>query len=105
MGSSSPANAKDAANRLTNSLERALAVLEALESAPGGLTNAELCRLMRMPSSTCSYITSRLERRGYLRREAETRRYRVGLKAVSLARSALRDLGFRSIAEPVLYRL
>lgn len=89
----------------TNSLDRALSLLEALETAPAGLTNADLCRLLQIPSSTCTYITSHLEKRGFVRRDVETRRYRIGLKTVALARCALRDLGFRSIAEPVLYRL
>ncbi len=89
----------------TNSLDRAMELLELLLRHPKGLTHAELCRTLRFPSSTCSYITGHLERRGYLRRQVESRRFCLGLKAVSLARGALLGLGFRSISEPVLYRL
>jgi len=89
----------------TNSLERALALLELLEQIPGGLRNAEISRRLKIPASTTSYILARLEQRGYLQRNAETRRYQIGLRTVALAHGALRDLGFRSIAEPVLYRL
>jgi DNA-binding IclR family transcriptional regulator len=53
----------------TNSLERALALLELLEQTPGGLTNAEISRHLGIPKSTCSYIMTRLERKGYLLRD------------------------------------
>lgn len=89
----------------TNSLERALELLELLEEIPGGLRNAEISRRLNIPTSTTSYIVSRLEQRGYLQRNPETRRYQIGLRVVALAHGALRELGFRAIAEPVLYRL
>jgi IclR family KDG regulon transcriptional repressor len=89
----------------TNSLERALLLLEILEQTPGGLRNAEISRQLKIATSTCSYITARLEQKGYLRRDEDTRRYQIGLKTVALAHGALRELGFRSMAEPVLYRL
>ena len=89
----------------TNSLERALAILEILERTPGGLRNGEICERMRIPKSTCSYILSRLEQRGYLLRDGNSGRYRIGLTPVALAHGALREIGVRSIAEPALYRL
>jgi len=90
---------------VTNSLERALALLELLEHTPGGLRNAEISRELKIPRSTCSYIARRLEQKGYLSREEDTLRYQIGLKTVALAHGALRELGFRTMAEPVLYRL
>ena len=89
----------------TNSLERALAILEALEQTPGGLRHAEISQRMRIPKSTCSYIMERLERRGYLLRDGLSGRYKIGLTPVALAHGALREIGVRSIAEPALYRL
>lgn len=97
--------AADVARVPTNSLDRAIEILDLLRGHPKGLTHADLCRALGLPSSTCSYITARLERRGYLRREPESRRFYLGLKMVSLARGALHGLGFRSIAEPVLYKV
>ena len=90
---------------MTNSLDRALALLELLEHTPGGLRNADISRELKIPRSTCSYIAARLEQKGYLSREKETLRYHIGLKTVALAHGALRELGFRTMAEPVLYRL
>jgi DNA-binding IclR family transcriptional regulator len=89
----------------TNSLERALLLLDIVEKSPGGLRNAEISRRMQIPRSSCAWILARLERHGYLMRDEDTSRYKIGLKTVALAHGALRDLGFRSGAEPVLYRV
>ena len=89
----------------TNSLERTLDLLELLEEIPDGLRNAEISRRLNVPTSTTSWNVTRLERRGYLERDPETRCVKLGLRVVALAHGALRELGFRAIAEPVLFRL
>ena len=45
------------------------------------------------------------EKEGYLVREKNTGKYRIGLKNLILGRTALREAGFRSVSEPTLYRL
>jgi len=102
---SQPNRLKNRPNPPTNSLERALAVLEALEQTPGGLRHAEISQRLRIPKSTCSYILARLEQRGYLSRDEESGRYQIGLTTVALAHGALREIGLRSIAEPALYKV
>lgn len=89
----------------SNSLERALVLLKAIEQVPGGLQNAEISRKLKIPKSSCSYILRRLEREGYLIRDEANGRYRIGLAMVALAHGALREIGIRSVAEPALYRL
>jgi IclR family transcriptional regulator, KDG regulon repressor len=89
----------------TNSLERALALLELIEKTPGGLRNTDISRSLHIPRSTCSWILARLERQGYLTRDGGASRYKMGLKTIALAHGALRELGFRSCSEPVLYRI
>jgi DNA-binding IclR family transcriptional regulator len=89
----------------TNSLERALALLQFVGQRPGGLTNAQLGRELHIPKSTCSYILSRLEREGYLTRDEDSGRYTIGLGTLALAHGALREVGFRTQAEPTLYKL
>jgi IclR family KDG regulon transcriptional repressor len=91
--------------RSTNSLERALAILEFIAHKSGGLTNAEIGAHFDVASSTTSYILSRLEREGYLRRDPSNGRYEMGLKIVALSHGALRDMGLRRTAEPILHRL
>jgi DNA-binding IclR family transcriptional regulator len=92
-------------DRYTNSLERALAILEFVAHKSGGVTNAEISTHFGVASSSTSYILVRLEREGYLRRDPENGRYEMGLKIVALSHGALRDMGLRRVAEPILYRL
>jgi DNA-binding IclR family transcriptional regulator len=89
----------------TNSLERALLLLDLVEKTPGGLRHAEISRQLQIPRSSCSWILPRLVRQGYLMQDDDTSRYKIGLKTIALARGALRELGFRAGAEPVLYKV
>jgi IclR family KDG regulon transcriptional repressor len=89
----------------TNSLERALVLLKLIEHTPGGLRNADISRQLDIPKSSCSYIVSRLEREGYLIKDAASNRYKIGLTPVALAHGALREVGIRTVAEPALYKL
>lgn len=89
----------------TNSLERALTLLDIVAREGDGLTNAEISRRMGMAPSSCSYILSRLEREAYVRRDKGTGRYQIGLRLVELAYGALRTIGHRPIVEPALHRL
>jgi DNA-binding IclR family transcriptional regulator len=89
----------------TSSLERALVLLRVIEQTPGGLRNADISRQLKIPKSTCSYIAARLERAGYLTRDAVSNRYKIGLTTVTLAHGALREVGIRTVAEPALYKL
>jgi DNA-binding IclR family transcriptional regulator len=80
-------------------------LLEIVGKAEGGLTNAEISRALDLATSSCSYVLGELERAGYITRDSETRRYQLGLKLVTLAEGALREIGYRRIAEPALHRL
>jgi len=86
-------------------VERALAMLEAVAQAADGLTNAEISRRLGIPKSSASYILRTLEAQGYVGRDGESGRYRVGLKILSLSRGALGGLDVRGVALPVMRRL
>ena len=88
----------------TNSLERALRLLETVAHRSDGYSHSELSRKLGIPSSSCSYVLARLTREHYLNRDAEGR-YTIGLKTLILSDAALRRLGLRPFAEPVLYQL
>ncbi len=79
-------------------VERAFAILEATAGQREGLTNAEISRRLSIPKSSASYILRTLERGGYLRRESESGRYRLGLKLLNLGRGVLSGYGLREIA-------
>jgi len=88
-----------------NSLERGLAMLYLIGQKPGGMTHAEIAKLLGIPKSTCSYILHKLVQFGYITHEPQTGRYCIGLKVLILAHDALREVGFRSVTEPTLYKL
>ncbi len=89
----------------STAVDRALGMLEALAGAAGGLTNSELSRRLGVPKSSASYLLRALERRGYVRRDPESGRYRPGLKVLSLNREVLTGLGIRDAAQPILRQL
>jgi IclR family transcriptional regulator, KDG regulon repressor len=89
----------------TNSLERALLLLDIVAREREGLTNAEISRRMDMAPSSSSYILSRLEREAFVRRDKSSGRYHIGLRLVELAYGALRTIGHRPVVEPALHRL
>ena len=86
-------------------VERALNILEAAAHRREGLTNSEVSRKLGIPKSSASYILRTLERRGYLRREAETGRYRLGLKILSLGGDAQANLDIADVALPFMRAL
>jgi IclR family transcriptional regulator, KDG regulon repressor len=89
----------------TSSLERALVLLKLIEQTPGGLRNADISLQLKIPKSSCTYIVTRLEREGYLIKDAVSKRYKIGLTPIALAHGALREVGIRTVAEPALYKL
>jgi DNA-binding IclR family transcriptional regulator len=86
-------------------VERALNILEAAAQRRDGMTNSEISRKLAIPKSSASYILRTLERRGYLRREAETGRYRLGLKILSLGGDAQANLDIADLALPFMRTL
>lgn len=90
---------------LATAVERALNILEAAAHRREGLTNSEISRKLGIPKSSASYILRTLEHRGYLRRETETGRYRLGLKILSLGGHAQANLDIADIALPFMRTL
>jgi IclR family acetate operon transcriptional repressor len=86
-------------------VERALNILEAAAQRRDGLTNSEISRKLGIPKSSASYILRALERRGYLRRDQENGRYRLGLKILSLGGDAQANLDIADVALPFMRSL
>ena len=87
------------------SVERTLAVLEAVAERSSGMSNADINRRLKIPKSSASYILRALVKSGYLRRDRETARYHLGLKVVGLSHRALAGLDIREMADPILRQL
>jgi DNA-binding IclR family transcriptional regulator len=86
-------------------VERALNILEAASQRREGLTNSEISRRLGIPKSSASYILRTLERRGYLRRDPESNRYRLGLKLLSLGGETQAGLDIAEVALPQMRAL
>ena len=86
-------------------VERALNILEAAAHRRDGLTNSEISRKLAIPKSSASYILRTLEKRGYLRRDVESGRYRLGLKILSLGGDVQGNLDIADVALPFMRSL
>ena len=72
----------------TASLDKALDVLDAISEAPQGLSQADLSALLNVPRTTLYRLLATLVARGFIRRDAQRRVYRLGFKCFELARRA-----------------
>jgi IclR family transcriptional regulator, KDG regulon repressor len=88
-----------------SAVERALTILEAVAQRREGLTNSEISRRLVIPKSSASYILRVLDRRGYLRRDAASGRYRLGLRILSLSKDAQAGVDLAEVALPFMRAL
>src|SRR5579864_432962 len=86
-------------------VERALQILECLAKSQHGVTHSQLTRKLQLPRSTCHALLLTFERCGFMERDSETGRYRLGFKLYTLANKSLSGIRLRDQAAPVLRRL
>jgi DNA-binding IclR family transcriptional regulator len=89
----------------SSAVERTIAILEAVAGRSSGLSNAEISRKLEIPKSSASYILRALQKHGYLRRDRDTGKYRLGVKVLSLGRGALSGMDVREVALPIMRQL
>ena len=87
------------------SVERALDIIEILDQHPQGLGLIELSHLAHLKPSTCHHLLGTLSKRGWVAKDAERKRYRLGLRLLQLKNSLADQLDILSIARPHLERL
>lgn len=85
-----------------NTVERTLSILETVAHSTNGLTNSDISRRLNIPKSSASYILRVLEKRGYLAREKDSGKYRLGLKLMGLTRESATHLDIREVAKPIM---
>ncbi len=73
---------------LVRSLDRALALLDALAAAPAGLGLVDLSRRVGIAKSTAHRLISTLEHRGFVVRRPDDGRYLPGLKLLASPKTA-----------------
>jgi IclR family KDG regulon transcriptional repressor len=85
-----------------NTVERTLSILETVAHSTSGLTNSDISRRLKLPKSSASYILRILEHRGYLTRETNSGKYRLGLKLMGLTRESATHTDIREVAKPIM---
>lgn len=90
--------------RMVGSVERAIAVLEALAAAGRDLGTNEIARISKINTSTVSRLLSTLASRGLVT-QVPSGRYRIGARLLQLGNAALSGLDLRELARPHLLAL
>jgi IclR family acetate operon transcriptional repressor len=90
------------AHRPVATVERALAVLQALADAPRDLGNNEIARSVGTNPSTASRLLATLAQDELVRRVPESGRFRLGPRLVELGNAALARVDLRQLARPHL---
>lgn len=86
----------------SNSVRRALAILEFLKDSDRRRNLSEISRNLDLPKSTTSILLSTLESMGYIIREPEERRYSLSSKAYGFGLGLLKQLELSRRSRPVL---
>ncbi|MBP2666198.1 MAG: IclR family transcriptional regulator [Firmicutes bacterium] len=86
-------------------LERGLDILDIFSGGATKLTLTEIAAKINLSPSTASRLLNTLLNRGYLSRDAETKKYVIGSHALRLNASSFRTFDLRPLAEPIMRRL
>jgi len=81
-------------------VERALSILESLDSSRRGLNISELSRKLGIPKSSAHVIILTLERLGYVQKRKDSLNYSLGLRAYGLGLGMMKNLSISEVALP-----
>ena len=87
------------------SLQRGLAILDLLDRAPSPLGIRELARLMELSPTIVQRLINTLVVGGYVEQVAETRRYKLGYRAMQLGGAMITEDRLISLAAKELQQL
>ena len=91
--------------RRIEAVDRALQALEVLADAPGGLGVTDLGRRLGVDKSTAHRLLATLLARGFVRLDAQTQRYALGLRLAGLGAVAVQRVDLTAVARPHLEAL
>jgi len=97
--------AESPSNRMSSSLIRGVAVLNAFTPERPVLGIVELAQLLAMRTSTVHRYVRTLEYLGYLAQDESTRRYRIARRVPDMGLATLNAIRLRDIAAPALREL
>lgn len=89
----------------SQSLERGLDILEMIEAENGDIGVRELARRLELSPTIVQRLVSSLAVRGYIEKNAETSRYRLGHRSMILGASGERGVDYLATARRELDRL
>lgn len=88
------------------SVDRALSILQLLaEESSDGLALTEISRRLGLNQSTCHHLLSTLRVRRFVSQDEESRRYRLGIKAVEVGQAAMQQVDLVRVALPQMEEL
>lgn len=88
------------------SVDRALSILQLLaEESSDGLALTEISRRLGLNQSTCHHLLSTLKVRRFVSQDEESRRYRLGIKAVEVGQAAMQQVDLVRVALPQMEEL
>jgi IclR family acetate operon transcriptional repressor len=93
------------ATRQVGSVQRAVAILDALADGGPELGTNEIARRTGVNASSISRLLATLTDAGLVQHLPSTGRYRLGVRILHLARAARHDLDLRAVARPLLEEL
>lgn len=102
---SSPKAAARADGGSVITLQRGLTILDAFLAVPGELGVNEIARQVKVHKSTVSRLCATLEQAGYLARDEQSGKFRLGPRVYQLAGIPLATLDLQRAARPVLLEL
>lgn len=86
-----------------NSVERAFAILELLNTSRRGWNISEISRKLELPKSSTHMLISTLDRLGYIKETSAGRRFQVTVKMYGLGNKALHSTPISEIALPHMH--
>ncbi|MBI4966249.1 MAG: IclR family transcriptional regulator [Desulfomonile tiedjei] len=92
-------------NNLVQTIERISAILDLVGENPEGTSIRAISSQLGLPKGTVHRLLSSLTYFGYIRQDAVSRNYFLGLKLLDLAGLVKSQLDLRKIAEPLLHAL
>ena len=97
-------NSMETPRNFIESLSRGIHLLSALSESPLPLSLTELSHRMGLSKSTVQRLTYTLQQLGYLDRDQETKKFRLGQRAVLLGLSIVKHSDLRKVAFPHLHQ-
>lgn len=85
-----------------NVLDRAVSILDALSRYGPSLTQTELAKLTGLHVSTCMRLLMNLRHHGFVTKDEDSGRYRLGYRLVALAEDARGNAGLVEVARPIM---